>query len=461
MTDNRLHCDELPYRPDSSSLFRRLRERPAAVWLDSCFDTAHGGRFDLLAADPVADGPAPLGAGANASNCGHYFDELKRFCGERYRGIQGLDADLPFCGGLLGYIGYEAGLGLNHVASALPAEVDGPALARVQAYDWCIVQDHLLRRSLLVSLPTLGSGQRQDLLACARASDHEPPGADFQLNAPFRSSLGEKDYAAAFDRIAAYIQAGDCYQVNLAQCFSSGFDGDPLAAYLLLRSVAGGPFSGFMEWQDGGLLCLSPERFISLQGRHVETRPIKGTRPRHLQNAAIDRALALALRDSPKDRAENLMIVDLLRNDLGRNCALGSIHVEQLFEVESYPAVHHLVSTISGELAPGRSAIDLLRDSFPGGSITGAPKQRAMEIISELEPARREAYCGSLLYISADGRMDSNIAIRSLLLHRGELRCWAGGGIVADSSCDEEYQETFDKVGGLLRALETAGLHAG
>ena len=212
-------------------------------------------------------------------------------------------------------------------------------------------------------------------------------------------------------RDRAYIHAGDCYQVNLAQRFSADYRGDPWHAYRALRTVAAAPFSAYLALgADNAVICLSPERFLSLHGHHVETAPIKGTRPRHSDHAA-DRQAARELRASHKDRAENLMIVDLLRNDLGRSCVPGSIHVDRLFEVQSLPTVHHLVSTISGELRPDRRAAELLRDCFPGGSITGAPKRRAMEIIAELEPDPRQVYCGSLLYISADGRMDSNLSL--------------------------------------------------
>jgi para-aminobenzoate synthetase component 1 len=200
-------------------------------------------------------------------------------------------------------------------------------------------------------------------------------------------------------------------------------------------------------------MSLSPERFMSLHGHRVETSPIKGTRPRHRDPVADDMA-SMDLRRSEKDRAENLMIVDLLRNDLGRSCIPGSIHVDRLFELQSFPTVHHLVSTISGELREECGAFELLRDSFPGGSITGAPKRRAMEIIAELEPDPRRVYCGSILYISADGRMDSNIAIRTLLCRDEQIYCWGGGGIVADSQWQREYQETYDKVGKFLNALE-------
>ena len=203
-------------------------------------------------------------------------------------------------------------------------------------------------------------------------------------------------------------------------------------------------------------MCLSPERFLALHGHRVETSPIKGTRPRQ-GDARADELAAMELRSSEKDRAENLMIVDLLRNDLGRSCLPGSIHVDRLFELQSFPTVHHLVSTISGELREDCGAFELLRDSFPGGSITGAPKRRAMQIIAELEPDRRQAYCGSVFYVSADGRMDSNIAIRTLLCRDGEMLCWGGGGIVADSQWQREYQETYDKVGRFLTVLENLG----
>jgi Anthranilate/para-aminobenzoate synthases component I len=205
---------------------------------------------------------------------------------------------------------------------------------------------------------------------------------------------------------------------------------------------------------DNAILSLSPERFVRVSHHQVETRPIKGTRPRG-KNSAEDAANAAELLASAKDRAENLMIVDLLRNDLGRTCRTGSVRVPQLFTLESYPNVHHLVSSVVGELADGKDALDLIGDSFPGGSITGAPKIRAMQIIDELEPTRRSLYCGSLLYLDVRGEMDSSIAIRSLLVKDGRVSCWGGGGIVADSDWQDEYQESITKVKVLLDTLQT------
>jgi para-aminobenzoate synthetase component 1 len=209
---------------------------------------------------------------------------------------------------------------------------------------------------------------------------------------------------------------------------------------------------GYLEVEDWALLSISPERFLRSDGYHAETKPIKGTRPR-MSDPEADREQFLALENSTKDKAENLMIVDLLRNDLGRTCEVGSVSVSGLFAIESFSNVHHLVSTVSGNLAAPNDPLDLLMHAFPGGSITGAPKHRAMQIIDELEPHCRELYCGSLLYFDVLGRMDSNILIRSLVAKNGVIRCWGGGGVVADSTAPAEFQEIKDKIGNILNSL--------
>jgi len=449
-----VHLDDLPYQRDCCELFERIRDLPHAALLDSSFPLSTAGRYDILTADPVAQLP-DLSPGADEASCQAFFRELAAYHREHYAGAQPVSQDIPFCGGILGYLGYDCGNPLNRVRQSAPRPDDGGGLpaTRLHAYDWSVVQDHLLRRATLVTRPGVAPARRADLLARFRQSRVATP-AEFRLRGRFSSNFSAADYRAAFDRIAAYIGAGDCYQVNLAQRFSARYSGDPWSAYRTLRRVAAAPFSAFLALSgERAVMSLSPERFLSLHGHHVETAPIKGTRPR-LADPIADRQIVKELRASQKDRAENLMIVDLLRNDLGRSCVPGSIHVDRLFEVHSLATVHHLVSTISGELQAGRGAVELLRDSFPGGSITGAPKRRAMEIIAELEPHPRQAYCGSVLYISADGRMDSNIAIRTLLYNAGEVHCWAGGGIVADSLWQQEYQETFDKVGRFLEVLE-------
>lgn len=445
--------DEIPYCPDSAELFEQIRDLPAAAFLDSSYPHAQSGRYDILTASPDAAVPLPPTAEASGMAWRSYFDDLSSYHRERYGGIQPASQDIPFCGGLLGYLGYDSGNALNNATRTGQPETTPYSTAKLNAYSWAVVQDHLLRRSVLVAQPWVAQSNRNDLLARLR-SRNSPAAVPFKLTTPFASNLPADDYREAFERIHAYIQAGDCYQVNLAQRFTAPCTGDPWSAYRELRCVAAAPFSGFLTLENGSaVLSVSPERFISLHGHHVSSSPIKGTRPRY-RDRATDEMAAMELRRSEKDRAENLMIVDLLRNDLGRSCIPGTIHVDSLFEIQSFPTVHHLVSTISGELKPDRSAYELLRDSFPGGSITGAPKRRAMEIIAELEPHAREAYCGSIFYISADGRMDSNIAIRTLLCDGEEIRCWGGGGIVADSQWQQEYQETYDKVGKFLSVLE-------
>jgi para-aminobenzoate synthetase component 1 len=318
-----------------------------------------------------------------------------------------------------------------------------------------VVVDHRERRSWLV-----GQGRDPDtdlkwdsLLERFRAAPAEKSRAPFRIVTPVASNLTHEQYARAFRRIRGYIHDGDCYQVNLAQRFAAGASGDPWLAYQALRVINPAPFSAYFTTPYAQILCASPERFLKVEDGRVETKPIKGTRPR-AGHARLDAERSEALRLSEKDRAENVMIVDLLRNDLSKNCAPGTVRVPRLFEVESFPTVHHLVSTVTGELRAGRDALDLLRGCFPGGSITGAPKLRAMQIIEELEPQRRGVYCGAIGYIGFDGRMDLNIAIRTLVHSGGVVRFWAGGGVVADSQLEDEYQETFDKAAAMLRLLQ-------
>ena len=360
--------------------------------------------------------------------------------------------ELPFVGGLIGYLSYDFGRRLEALPEQSVDDLD-LADARFGLYAWALISDHLLGTSQLLFHPALDQAERARLcqLFAAPAAQAD---ASFRLLQPFHADLDPATYRHAIERIQGYILAGDCYQVNFAQRFQAPCEGDPWAAYLALRRACPTPFSGFQSLADGGaILSLSPERFLKVSEGQVETRPIKGTRPRGT-DATDDRAQAEALMASRKDRAENLMIVDLLRNDLGRSCRIGSVRVPELFALESYPNVHHLVSAVTGELAPGKDALDLLACSFPGGSITGAPKIRAMQIIDELEPTRRGLYCGSLLYLDVRGEMDSSIAIRSLLVKDGKVSCWGGGGIVADSNWQAEYQESITKVKVLLETLE-------
>ncbi len=285
----------------------------------------------------------------------------------------------------------------------------------------------------------------------------EPPalGREFP---ELRSTFSRAEYEAAVRRALEYIRAGDIYQVNLSQRFEAACPEDPFDVYLRLRALSPAPFAAFLRLPDCAVLSSSPERFLRCTpgNRRIETRPIKGTRPRGV-TPEEDEALRRELLASEKDRAENVMIVDLERNDLGRVAEIGSVRVTGLFEAETYATVHHLVSTVEARLAEGRDAVDLLRATFPGGSITGAPKIRSMEIIDELEPVARGVYTGSIGYIRADGEMDLNIAIRTMVLKDGRACFSVGGGIVADSEPAAEYQETLDKGAAMARALVGEG----
>jgi len=253
-------------------------------------------------------------------------------------------------------------------------------------------------------------------------------------------------------RVREYIAQGDVFQVNLAHRFEAPLDEPPFDLYRRLRAHTPAPFAAYLALGDVTIASASPERFVSVRGNHVEARPIKGTRPRG-RTPAEDAVLAAALGASEKDRAENVMIVDVLRNDLGRVCRFGSVAVPELWALESHPTVHHLVSAVTGELADGRDALDLLAAAFPGGSITGAPKIRAMEIIAELERCPRGPYCGAIGWVSVTGAMDTSIAIRTFVVAGDRVTFQVGGGITADSDPAAEYQETLDKAAALAAAL--------
>lgn len=437
----------LPYQPDPAAYFARLRQAPGAILLDSARPGAERGRFDLLSAWPLQQLQAEP-----AENGRAFLARLREGLARLGSADLPSGVELPFAGGLIGYLSYDFGRRLEHLPSNAVDDLGLPD-AQLGLYAWALVSDHQYGTSQLVFHPSLPQHERERLISFFAGSEHTPDG-DFQLLAPMAGDLQPAQYQAAFDQVQRYIQAGDCYQINLTQRFRAPCKGDPWQAYKALRQACPTPFSGYQQLADGSaLLSFSPERFIRVSQRQVETRPIKGTRPRAI-DPGEDRRNAKALLHSPKDRSENLMIVDLLRNDLGRTCEVGSVKVPELFSLESYPNVHHLVSSITGRLASGKDALDLIADSFPGGSITGAPKIRAMQIIDELEPTRRALYCGSLLYVDVRGEMDSSIAIRSLLVKDGQVSCWGGGAVVADSEWQAEYEESIAKVRVLLQTLQ-------
>ncbi|MFZ3203129.1 MAG: aminodeoxychorismate synthase component I [Pseudomonas sp.] len=437
----------LPYRADPAAYFSVVCHAPGAVLLDAGRPAAQRGRYDLISAWPTAELiPAP------DEPANDFLQRLRASLAALGEANAPDDCPLPFVGGLIGYLGYDFGRRLETLPERARDDL-GLADAQLGLYAWALITDHHLGTSQLMFHPALSSERRQHLIELFDAPQ-VPASEPFRLNRAFQADIDEGEYRHAIERIQAYIQAGDCYQVNFAQRFRSHYQGDPWTAYRALRAACPTPFAGYLTLVDNGaIISLSPERFLRVSEGHVETRPIKGTRPRH-SDPEQDAAQAEMLMASLKDRAENLMIVDLLRNDLGRSCAIGSVHVPELFALESYPNVHHLVSAVTGELAPDKDALDLIAGSFPGGSITGAPKIRAMQIIDELEPTRRALYCGSLLYLDVRGELDSSIAIRSLLAKDGQISCWGGGGIVADSDWQAEYQESITKVKVLLETLE-------
>ncbi|WP_193164341.1 aminodeoxychorismate synthase component I [Microbulbifer hainanensis] len=434
----------LPYSINTPVAFQAIADMPAPVWLDSGQPLAPGGRFDIISADPIET----LSLAADAEDPFAQLDDLLcELC------PQDFDAQLPFSGGAIGYAGYELGMSGNF----LPADTRPTGLPAgfFGLYSWALIVDHQLRASHLVFHPACTQHQKRDLVARFTAVrwQTEPRCGKFSLHEPFAHELTEADYCASVEKVLAYIRAGDIYQANFTQRFHAPCEGDALTAYLALRKRAAGPFSAYLDLPQGQLLSLSPERFIRADGGSLQTEPIKGTAPRSADPDTDARA-AEALQQSAKDRAENLMIVDLLRNDFGKLCRHGSVRVPRLFELASFANVHHLVSTITGELDDDHSFAELLAACFPGGSITGAPKRRAMQIIRELERSPRGVYCGSVGYISSCGRADTNIAIRTLTVAEGHMTCAAGGGIVADSSPAAEHEECLSKVRLLLETAE-------
>ena len=438
---------ELPYRSDAAHYYAALADLPWAVWLDS----SGMARYDILTAAPHHT--LVLSEEITQSDP---FAMIRGELGEQIAPIE----NVPFAGGALGYWSYD----LARRMYTLPGVADDPKLLpdvvpdmAIGIYDWALVLDHQQQTARLVSYRRFAETTELLPQILHRLQNYpQLPQDTFRVQGKITSNFTPDSYASAFAAVQDYLQAGDCYQINLAQRFSAAATGDAFGAYLTLRSLSPAPYSVFLSLPHVQILCASPERFLRVQNGSVETKPIKGTRPRG-GDVQQDLRLAEELRNHPKDRAENLMIVDLLRNDLGKSCMPGSVRVPKLFEVESYANVHHLVSTVEGKLAEGRDALHVLRDCFPGGSVTGAPKLRAMQIIEQLEPHRRGIYCGTIGYVGFDGNMDSNIVIRTLVHSGKEVRCWAGGGIVADSDLKAEYQETLDKASAMLKLLRHYG----
>ncbi|MCV2403279.1 aminodeoxychorismate synthase component I [Marinomonas sp. C2222] len=455
----------LPYQASLVSFFSAIRHLPYPALLDSNHKDFPDTQYDILVANPVArirpsnNQPMiqwrdkPLYDLTLTSNPMSLLDELMSLICQEPWAISASKA-LPFTGGLLGYYGYESG----HYVEKLPDTVEHDIkldTLDVGLYAWAVITDHKEQSTQLIFTPWCDQNEIDELISLFHAVPNSIENKEtFLLKTPFASNMTAADYEQKFNRVQEYILSGDCYQVNLAQRFSSQYEGDTFSAYQTLREACPTPYAAYLELSpEQSVLSHSPERFLQCDQGRVESKPIKGTVSRGATEEE-DKANAEWLQASEKNRSENLMIVDLLRNDLGRTCLTGSIKVPKLFALESYANVHHLVSTVEGRIEKAEQAIQVFHQSFPGGSITGAPKIRSMEIIDELEPHQRSVYCGSIAYFSCNGQMDSNISIRTLVADDGKLHCWAGGGLVADSQCQEEYQETFTKVGKLTHTLE-------
>ncbi|HEX5963186.1 MAG TPA: aminodeoxychorismate synthase component I [Gemmatimonadales bacterium] len=486
---------------DPAEVCARFLDLPYVLFLDSAATKHPDAHFSFLAADPsqVVRSKGAVteswerAAGRWTAVAGDALTAARAFLpSEPNNPISGLP---PFQGGIAGYIGYDWGAVLERLPRPRYDDLAVPDVV-LGLYDWVIAWDHRIGTAWLIStgLPEKGNagerrarermelvrerlGDRGDGAAGRRGSgagtrprvDGQPGSRAARLEAPptypvpgiegaerigLRSTFTRSGYLDAVKRVREYILAGDIFQANLSQRFQAPWAEAPFDLYRKLRQHNPAPFAAYLGFGDTAVLSASPERFLRLDEnrRTIETRPIKGTRPRGL-GPMHDAALGRALAESEKDRAENVMIVDLLRNDLSRVCRPGTVRVPELFALEHHPTVHHLVSTVVGDIEPGAGAFDLIRAAFPGGSITGAPKVRAMEIIAELEPTQRAVYCGSIGYVSATGAMDTSIVIRTYLALGGQVYFQAGGGIVADSDPELEYRETLDKARGLIETL--------
>ncbi len=446
-----IQAKPLTYQPDlANQLFSKVESQPWAMLLRSASDTHIDSRFDILVAHPIVtlttfgdETEVREPSGVTLSQDDPF--ELLATLQQHYLPALQYSDDLPFIGGVLGYFAYDLGRRVERLPSLAEHDLTAPDMA-VGLYEWAIVVDHQLKTARVI-------GQNIENAESLLADDNQKPLTPFALSSPWQSNMTPNSYREKFTQVQEYLLSGDCYQINLAQRFQAHYQGSEWLAYLKLEQFNLAPFSAFIRTEQGAILSVSPERFLQVKDRIIETKPIKGTRPRS-DDPVVDAANAAELAQAEKDQAENLMIVDLLRNDIGRVAKPGSVHVPKLFDIESFPAVHHLVSTIRAELDSQYDCADLLRACFPGGSITGAPKVRAMEIIEEIEPHRRSAYCGSIGYISRHGRMDTSITIRTLVAQNQQLYAWAGGGVVADSQCEAEYQETLDKLSRILPVLE-------
>ena len=432
-------------------LFAYFSSRPWAMLLDSANSNHPDSRFDIMVADPIVkiitqgQQTQIIDEHSTQLSCEDPLTIVQQYI-ERKLLIKQNSSDLPFIGGAIGYFGYDLGANFELLPQNAKDDINTPAMS-VGIFDWAIIKDNQSGSLWFVS-----QQKTFDTIAPDIRTLFKQPKIPFHISSDWQANMDFASYKLKFNQVQQYLLSGDCYQINLAQRFNASFKGDEYSAYRTLVENNQSPFCAFLRFDDFAILSVSPERLLQLNGAQIQTKPIKGTIRRD-KDPVIDQQNIQQLRESKKDQAENVMIVDLLRNDISRVSLPGTVNVPSLFAIESFAAVHHMVSTITSTLAPQYQATDLLRSAFPGGSITGAPKIRAMQIIDELEPNRRSAYCGAIGYICASGNMDTNITIRTLVCKDNEIYCWAGGGLVADSTVESEYQETYDKVNKILPIL--------
>jgi len=462
--------EEVQKAPPAPQVFEAIRDRPFSFFLDSGMDHQRLGRYSFIGCDPflvMRSRGSDIGlAGPDGFKAvsGNPFDVLGEFLQE-YR----LDANptaLPFVGGAVGYLSYDLGRFVERLPSIAEDDLQLPE-CYLAFYDSVTVFDHLENRAYVAATGFPETGGRwmmraearlkemkQGLVQAAAVESREGLEPDQPAKSPvgLRSNFSHEGYVEAVEAVREYICAGDIFQANISQRFEADMPLPPYELYRRLRRINPAPFASYLNFDGITIVSASPERFLRVRGDFVETRPIKGTRPRG-KDAASDRALAQELLNSFKDRAEHVMIVDLERNDLGRVCRFGTVRVSELMALEKYATVFHLTSTVEGRLRSGRGVVDLLKATFPGGSITGAPKVRAMEIIEELEPTRRSVYTGSIGYVGFDGSADLNIVIRTILAKEGKAYFQVGGAVVYDSDPEGEYRETLDKAKALMQAL--------
>ena len=433
----------LPFTRSLADWADHFAHLPGFVYLDSGA-VAEGSELELITALPTYT----FLAQDYSSNLTIWMTHVERALADAREDSLLLGSSQLFNGSLIvGNLDYDT------PARSLAQLAPTPSQAFAGLYHWVLVTHVESGSTEVLYHPHCPAETRQQIQSVleGKAGEEATP---FKLSQPFSPDITKADYRRAIERIQEYILAGDCYQVNFAQRFQGTFTGNCWSGYRTAREKLAGNFSGFMRpSNDRAILSLSPERFLQISGEKIITQPIKGTAPRHV-DASVDRQIAESLVRSEKDRAENVMITDLLRNDLGQFCQAGSVEVTELCALHSFGNVHHLISTVEGRLKPRLSPGQILIATSPGGSITGAPKKRAVEIINELELSPRGAYCGSIFVMGGENWMQSSIAIRTLEAAGSALYCWGGGGITASSNWEAEYQETLDKVGPIMAALE-------